>query len=244
MIKSGETKTIAEFEFKDRVEEFELNDEGNSYLKFSKRWLRRIFGNIPGTQNTEDIKNHISTQSIPNPTEKIELKGINLDYTYYNELGEKISENKNAYFKSKSKKTDTYYLTNKGILVESEITVKTRELGQNTGYLDSEAMYIAIIDNDQNNQEYSISHIINSEDFERFHIMIGAKQSCKATISFSFEIDNGEIISSNTFSLNIRNPVNSLYHKKYSDGIRLIKKDGSWILKDNERNIYGMEDLW
>jgi len=166
------------------------------------------------------------------PDEKKELKNIGLNYTCYNEIGEKISRKRSAYFRSTSGKyydsSINCYLTSNGILVES-FDRGTREC-----YAESEAMYIAIINQNQVYKEYSISHIINSEDFARFHVMIGTEKSCKAKISFSFEIDNGERISSNPLSISIRNPLNALYHKAYSDGSRLVKKDDLWILKGNK----------
>ncbi len=85
--------------------------------------------------------------------------------------------------------------------------------------------YITSIDASKNFHErtYPISRKIPSGDVERFHIMISSPTSCRLRIQFKFFVDEGSVIESEEFDINIWNPINSGWQDEYADGTELSR---------------------
>lgn len=60
-------------------------------------------------------------------------------------------------------------------------------------------------------RSFQVSHIISSNDFERFSTVIASEKSAKYELRFRVHLDNGQVIESQLFSLNLSNPKNSIY---------------------------------
>jgi len=90
----------------------------------------------------------------------------------------------------------------------------------------SDITYITIIDPVNCSQEihYPISRKIPSGDIERFHIMIGATKSCHLRLQFLFYVDREKFIESENFEINVWNPKNTRWHRRYQNGSELYRQ--------------------
>lgn len=88
---------------------------------------------------------------------------------------------------------------------------------------DTEVQYCIIIDPHQAVEEktFPVSHRIEAGKDQRFSIMIGASQSCLMETVFSFSLDDDASIESEPFQINVWNPMNSQWDRKYRDGDRM-----------------------
>lgn len=68
---------------------------------------------------------------------------------------------------------------------------------------------------------FPVSRKIEAGKEERFSIMIGASQSCLMETAFSFTLDDDVSIDSESFQINIWNPMNSQWERKYRDGDKM-----------------------
>lgn len=87
-------------------------------------------------------------------------------------------------------------------------------------------------------RSFQVSHIISSNDFERFSTIIASEKSAKYKLCFRIHLDNGQVIESQLFSLNLSNPKNSIYFtcddieqsaqpfSIYSDNLRDFRNKG------------------
>jgi hypothetical protein len=71
-------------------------------------------------------------------------------------------------------------------------------------------------------KKYKISHRIGESDIERFKIMIGSEISARLKVVFKFVMEEGNIIESEVFSINIWHPRNTPIPYHYEDGADLI----------------------
>ena len=69
----------------------------------------------------------------------------------------------------------------------------------------------------QRTRSFNISHVIGSDDFERFFIVLGSETSAMYMLRFKFYINNGQTIESQLFNVHIWNPKNSIYHRNRFD---------------------------
>jgi hypothetical protein len=90
----------------------------------------------------------------------------------------------------------------------------------------SDVTYITMLDPLQGEHErtYPISRKIAPGDVERFHIMIGARVSCRLLVKFKFFIDKTSLIESEEFEIQIWNPRNSRKEYDYKDGSELQRE--------------------
>jgi hypothetical protein len=76
---------------------------------------------------------------------------------------------------------------------------------------------------------YPCSRKIAPGDVERFHILIGAKMSCTLLLKFRFFIDQGTIIESEDFEIEIWNPRGSGWDRRYVDGAEVTRDQAAKI---------------
>lgn len=97
-------------------------------------------------------------------------------------------------------------------------------------------IYCVIIDAEKSVHQrvYKISREIKSGDIDRFHIMIGCTKSAKLDLDFKFIIDQNQNINSDTFEVNIWNPMNKDSYDDYIDGDVLREKIENFGKKKNE----------
>ncbi|MBI4451384.1 putative DNA binding domain-containing protein [Candidatus Woesearchaeota archaeon] len=69
--------------------------------------------------------------------------------------------------------------------------------------------------------EYPISRKIPPGDADRFHVLVGAPQSCRLKVRFRIKVDHAYEVCSDAFELHLWNPHNWALHECYNDGEEL-----------------------
>ena len=81
-------------------------------------------------------------------------------------------------------------------------------------------------------KKYKISHRIDKGDIERFKVMVGAEMSTNLKLKFRFVMEEGKVIESEVFSIDIWHPRNTKTPYYYEDGEELLAA----IEKKNSRH--------